>query len=499
MEEENEYEEFAQRTQEMIDEAKKAQERADAAEARSKEAQERADKATAEATEMRGVLSQIQEEVKHLRSAVVERGRGGLPVGGEEAPVPFTRALRNLFFDEEGKPRHGERSIQGSGLRLQIQERTSILDIARRGITVGASDSAGALTMPLYESDLAVTERRRKPVLLDFIPQISVNRDTIKYMRRTKLVALYAKTAAAYNAGVTSIVFKTDEGFKGTAGIKAGVKITLSPGQASKEVVTVTAVDHDTNTCTVTALTQNHAIGAEIYCEEFGFTPEGKYIPNANMKWDQPTATIKDIGFTVYVTEQSLRDADMLESELRMTLPEEIRRQVELQLLYGNGGDRELDGLLADTDVLTYSWSDGAVGDNKADAVRRAITQAMLANRELDLIVANPLDCQDFELLKSGDDGHYLRVITYGAMGEMILHRLPVVETSVIQQGDFLVGSFAQTRIYERSSGITVEFFREDRDNVHTDTVTVRVKAALAFANKEPEAFVHGDFDSAPV
>jgi HK97 family phage major capsid protein len=101
-------------------------------------------------------------------------------------------------------------------------------------------------------------------------------------------------------------------------------------------------------------------------------------------------------------------------------------------------------------------------------------------------------------LLLKDQDGQYLmpEAFRFGAQAPRIAG-VPLIGTTAITAGDFLVGDFAMgTQIFDRQQ-VNIRFFEQDSDNVQKNLTTVRVEERLTLANYRPSAFVYGNFAAA--
>src|SRR5690606_10668452 len=122
--------------------------------------------------------------------------------------------------------------------------------------------------------------------------------------------------------------------------------------------------------------------------------------------------------------------------------------------------------------------------------------QVRLAEYRASGIVLNPVDWADIEL-ETDANGRYIWVNVVEG-GQPRMWRLPVVETTAIPQGSFLVGAFDMAaQIFDREDA-AVEVSTEDGDNFRKNMVTIRGEERLGLAVYRPESFVFGDF-AAPV
>lgn len=223
-----------------------------------------------------------------------------------------------------------------------------------------------------------------------------------------------------------------------------------------------------------------------LFTNNAGPVAEGQLKPESNIKFDTVTVGVKT--HWVPITKQARDDIPMLESYVQGRLIEGLHIVEDHELLYGDGTGEHLLGLIPQ--ASTYNR--GRTGDTMIDTIRRARTQVRLAEYQADGVVLNPADWEEIELTK-GSDGRYLWVsVTVG--GEMRLWRMPVIETTAIQENDFLLGAFSMAAQIFLREDATVAISEHDRDNFVKNMLTLRVEERLALAVFRPQSFVHGTF-----
>lgn len=192
-----------------------------------------------------------------------------------------------------------------------------------------------------------------------------------------------------------------------------------------------------------------------------------------------------------------LADEPQLRSIIDNELLYGLRLQEDDQILNGDGSGENLTGVLETSGIQTYDWSDGVIGDNKADALRRAATLSFLAYYEPTGIVLHPNDWEDIELAKD-DNGQYLVAVSVALGGEPRLWRIPVVDTPAMTEGTALVGAFGTgAQLYDREQA-SIRISEQHADFFVRNAIVVLAEQRLALAVKRPEAFVKVSFDSAP-
>lgn len=222
--------------------------------------------------------------------------------------------------------------------------------------------------------------------------------------------------------------------------------------------------------------------------------------PQSTVTFSSDSAPVRTIAHWEAAHRTALADEPQLRGIIDNELLYGLRLAEDAQLLQGSGSGENIRGILNTPDIQTYAWSDGPTGqhENRADAVRRSITKAILANYEATGVVVNPLDWEDIELTKD-NEGRYLATIGIAIGAEQRLWRLPVVDTPAMPEGTWLTGAFGiAAQIYDREAA-SIRMAEQHADFFTRNAVVILAEQRLAMAVKRPEAFVKGTFDNAPV
>lgn len=224
---------------------------------------------------------------------------------------------------------------------------------------------------------------------------------------------------------------------------------------------------------------------------------EGEAKPESNFTFVDAQSAMKVIAHWIPLPKQILDDINGLRAYLDMRLIEGLKLVEDRQLLYGDGIGPNIQGILTDPEIQKYLWSSGTLGDTKLDCIRKAMTLCQLAQFPVTGIVLNPIDWQDIELVKS-NDGLYVWV-NVGTGADQQIWRVPVVVTTAINPGTFLLGAFRMgAAIWDkeeaniRMSDSHANFFIENR-------VAVLCEERLTQTIFRPQSFVKGTFDTKPL
>lgn len=234
------------------------------------------------------------------------------------------------------------------------------------------------------------------------------------------------------------------------------------------------------------------------WVQETGFTnnaapvAEGAQKPESNITFELQTTGVKTIAHWIMATKQVLADVPMLMSYIDGRLRYGLALVEEDQILRGDGTGQNLHGLIPQ--ATAYDTNRSKVGDTRIDRIRRAMTQVRLAQYRATGILMHPSDWEEIELTKSTTH-EYIWANPNGLLGPT-LWGLPVIDTTALEEGEFLVGSFKQAAtVWDREQSV-VDVSTEDRDNFIKNMVTIRAEERLALTVFRPEAIVYGDFDT---
>jgi HK97 family phage major capsid protein len=233
------------------------------------------------------------------------------------------------------------------------------------------------------------------------------------------------------------------------------------------------------------------------FVQETGFTnsaapvAEGALKPESSLEFTLRTAPVRTIAHWLQASKQVLDDIPQLESYINTRLTYGLKLVEEEQLLAGDGTGQNLLGLIPQ--ATPFDRSRRKVGDTRIDIIRRAMTQLRLSQYQPDAVVLHPTDWEDIELTKNSL-GSYIWGNPSGLLGPTIWG-LPVVESTSLAPGEFLVGAFKiAAQIWDRDD-VQIDISTEDRDNFIRNMVTIRVEERLALVVYRPESFIFGDFE----
>lgn len=206
--------------------------------------------------------------------------------------------------------------------------------------------------------------------------------------------------------------------------------------------------------------------------------------------WDLADATVRTIAHWVPIARQALDDAKQLRGEVDSELRYGLDLAEDAELLNGDGTGQHLSGLR--TNATAFAAPFAVENETPIDTLRLAILQLELADYYFDGTVLNPTEWARIEMTKDTTGGYVFANVLQ--MAGPTLWGRPVVSTTAMDAGDFLVGQFeVAATIYDRMDA-EVLFSTEDQDNFVKNMITARAEKRLALAVKRGAALVDGTF-----
>lgn len=212
---------------------------------------------------------------------------------------------------------------------------------------------------------------------------------------------------------------------------------------------------------------------------------EGVEKNQSDLDFELITDSCITVAHWMRASKQILSDVPQLEAFIRYKLSYGLRREIEDQVINGDGTGGNLTGLIeADcTTPLTGATSN----DTNIDLFRRAIAQLEVGNFEPDVVMMHPLDWADMELLKDSENRYILNNV-YGAMTKP--WGLNIVTSTAITQGTAYVGAIAANVALLDREGLSVNASSEDGDNFRKNLITMLAEARLGFQVTQEDCVV---------
>jgi HK97 family phage major capsid protein len=213
----------------------------------------------------------------------------------------------------------------------------------------------------------------------------------------------------------------------------------------------------------------------------------------ASQKVEKTTAYIK-------VSTEMLDDIDFIESEINNELIVELLKAVESSAFTGNGTTPALNGVY--TVATTFAAGTSALtvdNANEVDVINCALKQIKLAHQTLTrpYIFMHPDDVYKLLTLKvSSSDKRYVDMV-YVSGSELRISGIPIIETTLISSGNFLVGDFSKATLFNKGSYSIMMGLDGNDLTLNMRTIVAEWRGAMVVKNNDRTAFVKGVFATA--
>lgn len=206
--------------------------------------------------------------------------------------------------------------------------------------------------------------------------------------------------------------------------------------------------------------------------------------------------SIKKTTAYIKVSTEMLDDIDFIESEIRNELTRELLKAVEAGVYSGNGLTVNLNGIYTvATAFAAGTFANTVDNANEVDVLTVAINQIEIANQERpNYIMMHPSDVTKLMVTKlSSTDKRYVdRLIQVGS--SLTLDGIPIVKTTLVTVGQYLVGDFNKALLYEKGGlNITIGLDGDDFTK-NLRTIIAEWRGAMVVKNNDRTAFVKGVF-----
>ncbi len=227
-----------------------------------------------------------------------------------------------------------------------------------------------------------------------------------------------------------------------------------------------------------------------------GGTAEGELKNQIDFDLVVDSETVKKRTAFIKISEEMLGDISFMESEINNELMRELLKDVESQVYEGDGTGTNLNGIKTVASAFAAGTFAGAVDNaNAADVLTVAANQIKIGDFVApNFILMHPSDVTNLKLIKtSSTDRRYVDRLAMIA-GQMSLDGMPIIESTLVTQDEYLIGNFDLATVYDKGS-IRIEVGR-DSDDFTKNMVTVLAewRGLNLVKNNDRGAFVTGTF-----
>jgi len=213
--------------------------------------------------------------------------------------------------------------------------------------------------------------------------------------------------------------------------------------------------------------------------------------PESDFDLDVTDAPVRTVAHTFRVHREMLNDIPFLRSHIESRGVYGLLIEEDSQILYGDGTGENLTGLSQNADsqydtTKTADFTDTPL--NRLDHFEVAALQARNSEFPVSTAMMAPKSETDMRLTKDAD-GDYIEEY------DRLTGRYTTVVNTAVNPDEGFIGQFQgglAVEMFERE-GVTVEAFREDRDNVPKNLVTMRIEERIALPIYLPEGIQYID------
>ena len=226
---------------------------------------------------------------------------------------------------------------------------------------------------------------------------------------------------------------------------------------------------------------------------------ENQATDKSSFKVRPKSLTAGRIGTHLIVSKRSLKNEKYLISHIAKRLPQKIKRAEDQEILNGDGSGTSLIGLIENASVFSAgSFAAAILGAQEIDALYVAVSQLTQNEYQATAIILNPIDATKIELIKSTDEKYVdsMRAVR-GLDGVLRIGGLPVVETTAMAAGKFLVGDMRMACDWLLFTPLTMTMSDSHDTLFLKNEVCINFEEEPVFPIYNPLMFVYGDFSVA--
>lgn len=219
-------------------------------------------------------------------------------------------------------------------------------------------------------------------------------------------------------------------------------------------------------------------------------TLAGGLKPQSSLAWEEKSAPARWIATWMVATRQALADATQLAALIDNQGRSMIRLEEDDQVLNGNGTAPNISGI-RDQQIITLDLT----GADNLDGVRtaRRLVQTGLSRQQPTFVVLNPVDSEEFDLLKDGNNNYRGGNPIGNFDFTQGIWRLRRVESEAMPEGKGLVGARTGATIFEREP-LRVLTADQHSDFFVRNLVVILFEERIALPVYFPTAFVEISF-----
>lgn len=225
-----------------------------------------------------------------------------------------------------------------------------------------------------------------------------------------------------------------------------------------------------------------------------GTTVEGATKNQIDFDLIVASETVSKLSAYIKVSTEMMEDIDFIKSEINNELIFQLMKAIEVQAYSGNGTLPNLRGVRTVATAFSAGVFAGTVDNaNLVDVLRVAMNQIAIADQEpANFILLHPSDVTKLMLIKtSTTDRRYIDALQMIA-GQLSLDGVPIIKTTLVTAGEYLVGNFGLATMYDKGS-VTINVGLDGNDfTKNMRTILAEWRGLVIVKNNDRTAFVKG-------
>jgi len=222
--------------------------------------------------------------------------------------------------------------------------------------------------------------------------------------------------------------------------------------------------------------------------------------PKSSLAFAPVTIPIRTIAAYIRASRQVLSDAPMLAGVIDRELSYMLQLEEDAQLLYGDGTNQNMTGLMVDSGVQSVGQiANGTDPEDVPAAMIEKVLEAIGAVNDdeygnVNGVVMHPSDWRTIRSAKASD-GHWLTTPYAATNSEPpSLWGVPVITTTAITAGDFILGDWSLGAQRYTREGVTIRTTENYNDDFVRNALVILGEFREALGVSRPLAFRKGEF-----
>ena len=219
----------------------------------------------------------------------------------------------------------------------------------------------------------------------------------------------------------------------------------------------------------------------DVFTNDAVETREAAQKPESDQTFSLVSVPVRTIAHFLKISKQVMDDAPAVATYIDRRLRHGVLNRLQTQVVNGNGTSPNIAGILASGNSTTVT---AATGDSAIDFASKLKYAVIAAEYTPNAYFINPADWGKIERIKKDDEGYVAAdgVVSYINNGlTATLWGLPVVASNAVPAGTLICAASDAMMLWQRS-GVVVEAYEQDDDNVQKNLVTIRAEMRGAFS-----------------